>query len=52
MLVEAGNSAGYSCLVNGAIQGGAAGKAGTEGGVLYEAADGSIRFVRFPLSLE
>ena len=55
LLVEAGNSAGYSCLVNGAIQGGAAGKsgkAGTEGGVLYEAADGSIRFVRFPLSLE
>ena len=52
LLVEAGNSAGYSCLVKGAIQGGAGGKASTEGGLLYEADDGSIKFVRFPLSLE
>ena len=48
--VEAGNSAGYSCLVQGAIQGGD-GKASTDGGLLYEAADGTIKFVRFPLSL-
>lgn len=52
LLVEAANSAGYSCLVQGAIQGGPGGKAGTEGGLLYEAADGGIKFVRFPLSLE
>ena len=52
LLVEVGNSAGYSCLVKGAIQGGPGGKASTEGGLLYEAADGSIKFVRFPLSLE
>ena len=48
LLVEAENSAGYSCLV----QGGLDGKASTEGGLLYEAADGSIKFVRFPLSLD
>jgi len=51
LLVEAGNSAGYSCLVKGAIQGGD-GKVSTDGGILYEAADGSIKFSRFPLSLD
>lgn len=50
LLVEAGNSAGYSCLVKGAIQGGH-GKASTDGGILYEAVGGTIKFVRFPLSL-
>ena len=50
MLVEAGNSAGYSCLVQGGIQGGDR-KASTEGGILYEAVGGAIKFVRFPLSL-
>jgi sialidase-1 len=51
LLVEAGDSAGYSCLVKGAIQGGD-GKASTDGGILYEATDGSIKFSRFPLSLD
>ena len=51
LLVEAGNSAGYSCLVKGAIQGGD-GKVSTDGGILYEAADGTIKFSRFPLSLD
>ena len=51
LLVEAGNSEGYSCLVKGAIQGGD-GKASTDGGILYEAADGTIKFSRFPLSLD
>ena len=50
LLVEAGNSAGYSCLVQGGIQIGGA-KASTEGGILYEAVGGTIKFVRFPLSL-
>jgi len=50
LLVEAGGSSGYSCLVQGGIQGGD-GKASTEGGILYEAVGGTIKFVRFPLSL-
>ena len=50
LLVEAGNSAGYSCLVKGALQGGN-GKASTDGGLLYEAVGGTIKFARFPLSL-
>ena len=36
-------------VVKGAIMEG--GKATTDGGLLYEAADGTIKFVRFPLSL-
>ena len=49
LLVEAGSSAGYSCLVKGAIQEG--GRASTDGGLLYEAAGGAIKFARFPLTL-
>jgi hypothetical protein len=50
LLIEAGSSAGYSCLVKGAIQEGG-GKASTNGGLLYEAVGGTIKFVRFPLAL-
>ena len=46
LLVEAGASAGYSCLVKGALRGHA-----DSGGLLYEADDGTIKFTRFPLSL-
>ena len=49
LLVQTDASEGYSCLVKGAIMEG--GKATTDGGLLYEAADGTIKFVRFPLSL-
>ena len=49
LLIEAGSSAGYSCLVKGAIEEG--GKASTDGGLLYEAVGGSIKFVRFPLAM-
>ena len=52
LLVQAGNSVGYSCLVKGGISGGPGGEASTDGGILYEAADGSIKFSRFPLSLD
>ena len=48
LLVEAGNSAGYSCLVNGELQGNA--DAAGFGGILYEATDGTIKFSRFPLA--
>lgn len=47
LLVEAGASGGYSCLVKGALRGHA-----DSGGLLYEAADKTIKFARFPLSLE
>ena len=50
LLVEEGSSSGYSCLVKGAIQDGPT--ASTDGGILYEAVGGTIKFVRFPLSLE
>ena len=50
LLVQAESSAGYSCLVKGAIAEGG-GKAGTDGGLLYESTGGTIKFVRFPLSL-
>jgi sialidase-1 len=50
LLVQDDASAGYSCLVKGAIKGGD-GKASTDGGLLYEAVDGTIKFARFPLSL-
>ena len=46
LLVQAAASAGYSCLVKGALRGHA-----DSGGLLYEAADGTIKFARFPLSL-
>jgi sialidase-1 len=49
LLIESGNSAGYSCLVKGAIEEG--GKTSTDGGLLYEAVGGTIKFVRFPLAL-
>ena len=64
LLVQAGNSAGYSCLVKGAIQrgnshaqqsGAAVGRpednGSGEGGILYEAVGGTINFALFPLSL-
>ena len=47
LLVQAGASAGYSCLVKGALHG-----QPDSGGLLYEAADGTIKFARFPLSFE
>jgi len=47
LLVQAGASAGYSCLVKGALHGHP-----DSGGLLYEAADGTIKFARFPLSFE
>ena len=47
MLLQAGASAGYSCLVKGALHGHP-----DSGGLLYEAADGTIKFARFPLSFE
>ena len=47
LLIEAGASAGYSCLVKGALN-----QHTQSGGILYEAADGTIKFARFPLSLE
>lgn len=50
LLVQAGNSAGYSCLVQGAVRVGQGG-ASTDGGLLYEASDGTIKFVRFPLAM-
>ena len=50
LLVEEGSSSGYSCLVKGAIQDGPT--ASTDGVILYEAVGGTIKFVRFPLSLE
>merc|ERR1712151_477553 len=46
LLVEAGSSAGYSCLVQGALD-----AYPSSGGILYEAEDGSIKFARFPLPL-
>jgi len=46
LLVQAGASAGYSCLVKGALH------ADTQsGGILFEASDGTLKFGRFPLSL-
>ena len=47
LLVQAGASAGYSCLVKGALHGHP-----DSGGLLYEASDGTIKFARFPLSFE
>ena len=47
MLLQAGASAGYSCLVMGALHGHP-----DSGGLLYEAPDGTIKFARFPLSFE
>ena len=50
LLIETGNSAGYSCLVKGAIK--EDGKTpSTDGGLLYEAVGGTIKFARFPLAL-
>ena len=49
LLVEAGASAGYSCLIKGALPARADGGPGDEGGILYEASTG-IAFARFPLS--
>ena len=64
LLVEAGSSAGYSCLVKGAIQKANShaqqgepatpslgGDGNGEGGILYEAVGGTINFAIFPLSL-
>ena len=57
LLVQAGNSAGYSCLVKGAIQRGnshaqqSEDNGSGEGGILYEAVGGTINFALFPLSL-
>jgi hypothetical protein len=51
LLVEEGNSAGYSCLVQGAIRGGDGKSSSTDGGLVCEAVGGTIKFVRFPLSL-
>lgn len=53
MLVQAGNSAGYSCLVKGELQGGAEQPGGPSrghgrGGILYEDTAGSISFATFP----
>jgi hypothetical protein len=47
LLVEAASSAGYSCLVKGALLKPKAG--GGEGGILYEAVSSTIKFSRFPL---
>ena len=47
LLVERGKSAGYSCLVDGALAKGAG--AGLVGGLLYEAPASTIKFVAFPL---
>ena len=44
LLVQAADSAGYSCIVKGALAGDPA-----SGGILYEASDGAIAFARFPL---
>mmetsp|Transcript_11440 Transcript_11440/g.30162 ORF Transcript_11440/g.30162 Transcript_11440/m.30162 type:complete len:145 (-) Transcript_11440:170-604(-) len=49
LLVEVSASAGYSCLVKGALPARADGGPGDEGGILYEASKG-IAFARFPLS--
>ena len=51
LLVQTEASAGYSCLIKGALRD-EDGKATTDGGVLYESTGGTIKFVRFPLSLE
>ena len=45
LLVEAGASAGYSCLVDGELA--AAGAKG-RGGILFEAPNAQIRFSQFP----
>jgi len=50
LLVETEASAGYSCLVTGAITE-ADGSASDDGGLLYESTGATIKFVRFPLSL-
>ena len=63
LLVQAGSSAGYSCLVKGAIQKGnkhlqqretvvasLEDDGSGEGGILYEAVGGTIDFAIFPLS--
>lgn len=44
LLVEPGTSAGYSCLVNGALKADE-----TKGGLLYEAPGSTINFAAFPL---
>lgn len=46
LLVETNRSAGYSCLVKGALHADP-----SSGGILYEAHSGSMDFARFPLSL-
>lgn len=47
LLIQEGNSAGYSSLVNGAIDG----ETGATGGILYESTtQGAIDFTTFPLS--
>ena len=46
-LVQAATSAGYSCLVKGALRG-----APSHGGILFEAADGTIKFAPFPLEFD
>ena len=60
LLVQAGNAAGYSCLVKGALAGADASSSGTGsnsgsgvgvGGILYESTAGGINFAQFPLSL-
>lgn len=45
LLIEPGSSAGYSCLVDGALKVGAT----DHGGILYEAPDATIKFTAFPL---
>ena len=45
VLIEAGGSAGYSCLVQGELKAGTSG----EGGLLYEAPGSTIKFARFGL---
>ena len=64
LLVQTGSSAGYSCLVKGAIHTGnnhaqlrepavasLEDNGSGEGGILYEAVGGTINFAIFPLSL-
>ena len=43
LLIEAAPSAGYSCLVKGAVQPGV-------GGILFESANMTIQFAQFPLT--
>ena len=51
LLVQEGNSAGYSCLVRGMLPP-KKGEPGPVGGILYEDTKGGISFARFPLAMK